>query len=484
MLRVVAAASLVPLLMPILPAFAQRVLTPEQFGAKGDGKTNDTCAFQAVAAAVNAQGCGTVVLRAGATYIVGGQYLNPNVAVDHYIFHPVNILSFRGCAGAIEVVGNGATLRAYSGYRYGTFDASGRKTVNAQPFYGLGAAAAYFAMIAVENCSGPVTIGDVILDGNAGNAIIGGKWGDTGWQLPGSGLIFRNNRGKWRVSNVRSFHHPLDGIMVDDPGNALTPLSRSGTSDCQFYENGRQGMSFVGGVGHVFTRTSFNRTRRNVPVQSAPGAGVDLEAEGGKVIRNLTFDDCDMVDNYGAALLQLGPVSEVTVRASRLTGTGLWAFYPSGGRNFRFERTQIVGAITNLMGGVQGERFEQCLLTNDPALGAGGRAPYSPAGFLIPDAVRGVHFAGGEIRHAVPQVTFNGNFDQMILDGITVRATRGAVAVYGRYRGKSRFIEAGGAILATPGGLATSRSSGGADAPWSLTRAGKLQSYPATPPRK
>ena len=38
-------------------------LTPERFGAKGDGVSNDTVAFAALADEVNRRGGGTVVLR-------------------------------------------------------------------------------------------------------------------------------------------------------------------------------------------------------------------------------------------------------------------------------------------------------------------------------------------------------------------------------------------------------------------------------------
>ena len=458
-------------------------VTPEQFGARGDGQTNDTLAFQRAAEAINRAGGGTLRLRALAVYVVGLQHQIKSHEQDTYTFKPSDVVKFSGCRGDVIVDGNGATMRASAGYRYGTFDGEGRPTQNAVPYYGKQAAALYYAMIAAEGCGGTITIRDVILDGNAGSARLGGKWGDTGWQLPGCGLLFRNNSGRWRVTNVRSFRHPLDGLLIDEPGGAGDPPSGSGAEDCDFYENGRQAMSVVGGVGLVFRRTKFRRTRRGVPMQSAPGAGVDLEAEGGKAVRDVRFDACEFSDNVGPALLQSGPVSHVTLTDCLLVGTSSWSFYAAGGKFFSFIRCRIAGAVTNLAGGAAGERFEQCFLTNDPALGVDGRAPYSPHGFLIPDGVRGVTFTGGEIRHAVAQTALNANFDQMILDGVTIRATRGAFAVYGRFRGRTRFIEAGGTVLATPGALATARSTGGADAPWTFTHNGVTRTYPKTPPR-
>ncbi|AQR75532.1 hypothetical protein BXU08_19390 [Sphingomonas sp. LM7] len=464
-------------------------LTPEQFGAKGDGQTNDTAAFGALSAAINAAGGGSIALRKGAVYVVGGQSQPDDPKPSGYTFLPVDVLKLRGCRGAVVLQGNGATLRAMPGYRFGTFGRDGRPTRNKLPFYGPEAAAAYRAMIDVEGCSGTVLIENLTLDGNIGRARLGGGWGDAGTQLPGCGLVFRNNSGRWRVVNVRAFQHPLDGIMVDDPGTPQTPASGSGTTGCDFYENGRQAMSIVGGIGHYFEDTKFRRTRRNTAVVSPPGAGVDLEAEGGKLVRGTRFLRCEMTDNAGPALLHGGgKVSDITLTECRLVGTTTWSYYSSGAKDVRFVRTVLVGAVTNLQGGPQGELFDHCLLTNDPAEAPRGTTPYSPSGFIIPDGVKGVRIIGGEIRQAAAAGGANANYDQMLLDGVTIRATRGEIALYGRFQGACRFVEQGGRILALPGGAAGTRDAGHATAAWTLTRNGKTTQYPATctrcPPAK
>ncbi|MEI6590145.1 MAG: glycosyl hydrolase family 28-related protein, partial [Verrucomicrobiota bacterium] len=51
----------------------QESISVKDFGAVGDGITNDTVAFQAAAAAINAAGGGKLIIPAG-TYIVGLQY--------------------------------------------------------------------------------------------------------------------------------------------------------------------------------------------------------------------------------------------------------------------------------------------------------------------------------------------------------------------------------------------------------------------------
>src|SRR4051812_20691178 len=62
--------------------------TPEDFGAIGDGRTNDTDAFARMTAAVNSAGGGTVLLRK-TTYIVGGHVPDPT---GFYAYAPVAIM--------------------------------------------------------------------------------------------------------------------------------------------------------------------------------------------------------------------------------------------------------------------------------------------------------------------------------------------------------------------------------------------------------
>src|SRR3954447_20282782 len=66
--------------------------TPEQFGAKGDGITNDSGAFARLAQAVNAAGGGTIVFRR-TTYLVGEQSPVPAQGAL-YSWEPAKLLEF------------------------------------------------------------------------------------------------------------------------------------------------------------------------------------------------------------------------------------------------------------------------------------------------------------------------------------------------------------------------------------------------------
>src|SRR3569832_2756782 len=92
-------AGAIAMLAPSLAAAEAAVVTPEHFGAVGDGRTNDTRAFAAMASFVTAQGGGDIALR-NTTYVVGRNELP--------VTEPLPIMHFRGCAGPLTVRGNGA----------------------------------------------------------------------------------------------------------------------------------------------------------------------------------------------------------------------------------------------------------------------------------------------------------------------------------------------------------------------------------------
>lgn len=342
-------------------------ITPERFGALGDGRTNDTDAFAAMAAFVNARGGGEIVLRR-TTYAVGKQRQAMDSGAD-YAFDPARILHFVGCAGPLIIRGNGAHLQGQAGLRYGTFHpVTGRPTRHPMPYIKAGELASpYRAMIRVEGCSGPVEISDLELDGNAGALVIGGQYGDVGWQIPATGLELVDNSGPERLSGIYSHHHALDGMII----NGLDRRSSvSGVEDVRCEYNGRQGCSIVGGRGYSFTRCKFNHTGK-AAIHSPPGAGVDVESEAGKRVGDLRFMACEFSNNGGAGLVaDSGPSEGASFERCTFIGTTNWAAWPNKPR-FRFASCNFVGAIVHAFGDPDPERagqFHDCTFRDDPAL--------------------------------------------------------------------------------------------------------------------
>ncbi len=361
-------------------------ITPEAFGAKGDGRTNDTDAFAAMSAHVNARGAGTIILRP-VTYIVGKQAHTPGDS-EKFGFTPFDIIHIVGCKGAVAIQGNGARLRCASGLRYGGFDPRSGQALpdsrdNLKP---KNRAVPYVGMIFIENCSGSVEISHLELDGNLGGHVAGGRYAKGGWQAAGTGIRLVGNVGEERLSRIRSHHHAQDGVIL------TAAIDRSGStvvSDCVCENNGRQGCSITRGRNYSFERCHFNRTGR-AGLGSSPGAGVDIEAEGGGTVRNVAFTDCEFSDNAGFALVAgSGDSADATFTRCKFVGTTNWAAWPNK-PGFRFSNCTFVGQIVHIYGDpdpARAAQFMDCIFSDDPALSPtgqvyGGRIGAKPIAIL------------------------------------------------------------------------------------------------------
>lgn len=357
----VAGGALVVLSRPAAPA-ASQVFRPERFGAKGDGRTDDSEAFARLSDAVNAAGGGIIELRR-ATYLVGTQTPGMDLTKG------ARLLAFNNCHKPVEVRGNGATMRCAPGQRYGMFLPDGSPVPQIVPKGTVGMARPYAAMIEARFCSGGVLIQDIELDGNSGKLVLGGKRGDKGWQIGCMGVALRNNSGPEQMTNVWSHHHPHDGFYVDGPREP-TPGVKRHFVNLRADTNGRQGMSIVGGRDYRIERSSFTRTGRGA-VASAPGAGVDIEAERKKAIRNLTFVNCQFADNRGCGMVaDSGDSADVTFTGCTFVGTDNWSAWPKK-PGFRFDRCTLVGSVVHAFSDpdpARAARFTDCLFTDNPAL--------------------------------------------------------------------------------------------------------------------
>lgn len=348
------------------------VLRPEDFGAVGDGITNDSRAFAELSEHVNGLGGGKIILRE-TTYLVGGH--SPLTrATERWAFPPAKVMEFRGLHRPLIIRGNGARLKAQTGLRFGTFDRqSGEPVERRMPnFKGGELASPYHAMILVRDCRGPVEITDLELDGNLPQLRIGGQYGDRGWQIPGTGLFLRNNRASEIIRNVFSHHHPQDGVMIDGDDERSV---RSRFERLVSEYNGRQGLSIIGGRGYDFVNCAFNHSGRS-RMFSPPGAGVDIEAEGGKTNRDFTFTDCEFSNNRGVGMVaDSGDSEQVTFKRCTFIGTTTWSVWPKK-PFFSFFDSTFVGAIVATYGHELASRatqFHRCSFLDDPALAPGGK---------------------------------------------------------------------------------------------------------------
>ena len=365
----------------ILAAPKPIVVTPEKFGAAGDGVTNDTAAFAKMAEFIGHHGGAQIVLRP-TTYIVGKQSNSGTFNAYTYAFAPQPILTLDGCTGPIIIQGNGAKLRCADGLRFGTFDpVTGQPTSHQLPYTQWGEQAApYEAMIKIQNCTGDVYIENLELDGNVSALKIGGPYGDTGWQLPGDGIELLNNAGNEQIVHVYSHHHPRDGLLIIGAAERSTA---STLKDITSEYNTRQGCSLVGGKNYSFESCRFNHTGRS-GLMSSPGAGFDLESEDSP-IRNISFSACEFSNNSGVGMVAAsGDIADVTFDQCRFIGTTSWAAWPDK-PGFKFDSCEFIGAVVHPHSDADPARaakFTKCTFLDDPALTPTGQV-YSPGDPIV-----------------------------------------------------------------------------------------------------
>ena len=143
---------------------------------------------------------------------------------------------------------------------------------------------------------------------------------------------------------------------------------------CEF--NARQGVSIVGGVNYSFADCKFNHTGK-AGFYSSPGGGVDIEAEGEKIVRNLAFTSCEFSDNSGPGLVaDQGDGSGATFTKCTFIGTTNWAAWPNK-PNFAFDACRFVGPIVNAFGDLKdatrATQFRDCEFLDDPKLSPTGK---------------------------------------------------------------------------------------------------------------
>jgi hypothetical protein len=320
-------------------------------GARGDGISNDTDAFRKAAALIQKAKSAKLVLPTG-IYIVGTQY-HEHGQYPYYKNKPIFELS--GVDGVIIEGSPGTIIRLADGLRFGSFDKdTGERfdPVMAEAFKnGLFVDKRYAAypgnVLAISN-SKNVTLCDFELDGNSRKLVLGGTYGDTGRQLPASGLALQGNSNVW-IENIVAHHHGTDGIMIGYPLMKATdaPAPHVLINITSEY-NARQGLSWVGGKGLTVTNSKFNHTGR-ATFMSAPGAGVDIEAEE-SVCRDGMFTDCEFVNNAGCGIVaDSGDGGYTTFKKCTIWGTTTWAMWNKK-PGMRFEECNFYGSVVHAYG--------------------------------------------------------------------------------------------------------------------------------------
>ena len=255
-----------------------------EYGATGDGLTNDTTTIQAAFTAVSAAGGGIVYFPEG-TYSVTGIAATVN---NPYGAGTVTC-GFKLASDTKVLLDAGATIKV---------------ATNSSQFYSV------FVLDGVSN----VVIQGGTLEGDADTHTDSpaGEWGYGIWSLSSSNVLIHN-------VGVTKFHG--DGIHIGY-GEAGTGGSNVTIRDCICDDNVRNNISVTGGDNILVTGCTLTGASGK-----SPEAGIDVEQEvagATGAITNLTISDCLASDNDGNGIYVQGiNVTETAVIGCKAHSNGV-----------------------------------------------------------------------------------------------------------------------------------------------------------------
>ncbi|MCP9750492.1 right-handed parallel beta-helix repeat-containing protein [Ferruginibacter sp. HRS2-29] len=319
-MKTIAPLFLILLLAPFA-TFSQVKNIKTDFGAVGDGVTDDHAAFAAAAAYINLMGGNVELLIPSGTYIVGNQNYTRTAAG---LYTADDVLSLNGCVNVkitgVPKVGNKyPVIMMKPGLKFGTFDTSTlappANLNDYNPFgtscvYNPTLASAYAYNIArigtffsFTNCNG-ITVDKIKIDGNINNLQLGGNYGcgSRPIELAAFGIFIDDSKNV-TVKNTVITDVGLDGICIKNMSTTLKTKNIN-ISSVDILTSGRNGISWIGGDS-VMIRGTHSKYNGTGLVKTLPGAGFDLEPDFGTYPTNTNgnFINCSFEDNYANAVV-------------------------------------------------------------------------------------------------------------------------------------------------------------------------------------
>ncbi len=251
----------------------------KDFGAHGDGKSNDYKSILAAVETINKRGSGTLYFPKG-VYIIKEFHTKDNLVKD-FVFRNCVGLLIRGDNAVVKV--NGSFHRG-NDYKKGAYRYS--KSSSIIPF-------------SFVNCS-KVSMSGFEVVGNANHTT------RENGVVEGSGhLITFNGCKQVDVNNVYVHHAQTDGIYITGKSREFS------FTNVLSANNARQGMSIIELTEGVFVNCTFKNTGITGGTYGShkPASGVDIEPHGSKniAVLNIKFNRCTFENNKGGQFLCTSP---------------------------------------------------------------------------------------------------------------------------------------------------------------------------------
>lgn len=317
----------------------------KSFGAKGDGITNDFQAFKKAADFFNARkGNGTLIISKG-LYVVGNQSFRKNGIA----YYGDNIFDIKNCKD-LKVQGTGgAKILLAPGMKVGAFNPETGKAYQTEAsriFTESKYMASPGSVLHFLECVN-IEVENIRIDGNNGKVVKGGKFGDTGFQVWGYGVVLTNCKNV-KIKKVSANYCVTDGLLVKNKNSPDSKITSDNISidSSEFIYNGRQGLSWTGGAGLRVSNSVFANTGMG-NITTMPSAGVDIEPEDGDIATNGVFVNCSFKNNAGCGVVaDSGPSSNMKFENCTFESTQGWTAWVRK-PGFSFLKCTFKGSIVH-----------------------------------------------------------------------------------------------------------------------------------------
>lgn len=338
----------------------------KDFGAIGDGITDDTWAFYKAGNYLsnlnNTNYICKLVIPEG-TYRVGKQIkwgtsiIDPfgvvlsNASGTKFAYKYIDVFTIiNGKNLIIEGDENSQILYNDSLY-YGSWDAQlDVPKYLPLPNYNFSLNAHLGIFLLLRNTKN-VVLKNIKVNGNLKAFKVGGNWGDSGYQNGSIALQVRGSSENVLIKNFSATYFGQDAIYigVDTLSNKRIIIDKGILN-----YNGRQGLSWGGGSGLYVFNTQFNKTAKG-GLANSPGAGLDIEPEQAEhTCQNGYFENSEFIDNGYTGLISYNPTATAIIRNIKFNNCTFWGVTRFSliisNAGLSFKNCKIYGGTSSLNG--------------------------------------------------------------------------------------------------------------------------------------
>ena len=256
-------------------AFSQNTINVMDWGAKGDGVSDNYFVLLKIADTVSKMKTAEVIFPAG-VYKINQYHDGKNNLRD---------IIFKNCDG-LKITGKNAVISVFANF-YRSITRRDKKH----------AFSTISTIIPFEfvNCN-DLQIKNIELNGNVNEMTR-----DSDVTEFGGHLLLLFNCKNVNISNLKIHHAQTDGIIINGEKSENITINNTASSN-----NARQGMSIIQLINGTFKNCSFSNTgiTDGKYGRHGPAAGIDIEPDRAtQVVKNIRFESCLFNNNVGSQFI-------------------------------------------------------------------------------------------------------------------------------------------------------------------------------------